>query len=70
MTKKEAAIIMAYTGVTTLSGEDFRIFHEYAEKMLGRPVFSHEFGNVAIAEQLKAAAAKDFMELCTNMKEG
>ena len=39
MTKREAAIVSAYTGV--LIG-DFDEVHKYIEELLGRPVFTHE----------------------------
>ena len=38
MTKHEAAVIMAYTGVCTLVGEDMNIFFNYACGLLGCPI--------------------------------
>lgn len=43
MTKRECAVVMAYTGVCMLSGDDFSIFHKYVEDLMGRPVYTHEF---------------------------
>jgi len=50
MTKNEAAIVSAYTGVMI---GDFSALHEYVEKILGRPVFTHEFASNQVAEQIK-----------------
>ena len=58
MTKKEAAIISAYTGY--LIGE-FSDFHAYAEEIMGRSIFTHELPN--IAEELKEKSKKDFISI-------
>ena len=58
MTKREAAIVSAYTGY--LIGE-FSDFHAYIEEIMGRPIFTHEFPN--IEEELKEASKKDFMSI-------
>ncbi len=64
MTKQECAIIMAHTGICMLTGEDFSIFHEYIEKLMGRPVFTHELGNEEIFEAIKEKSLNDFLKLC------
>lgn len=58
MTKREAAIVSAYTGY--LIGE-FSDFQAYAEEIMGRPVFTHELPN--IADELKEKSKKDFMSI-------
>lgn len=58
MTKREAAIVSAYTGY--LIGE-FSDFQSYAEGVMGRPIFTHEFPY--IAEELKDKSKKDFMSI-------
>lgn len=58
MTKREAAIVSAYTGY--LIGE-FSDFQAYAEEIIGRPLFTHEFPY--IADGLKEASKKDFMSI-------
>lgn len=60
MTKKEKAIVTAYTGF--LIGE-FDDFHNYAEELMGRPVFTHEFGTGKTRDTIKEKAKKDFIEL-------
>lgn len=65
MTKREAAIVSAYTGV--LIG-DFNVFHTYAEEIMGRPIFTHELPY--IADELKERSKLDFMNIdVSNDKE-
>lgn len=61
MTKREAAIVSAYTGI--LCG-DFAAFHAYVEEILGRSVWTHEMGDQAVFAEIKAAAKPDFIALC------
>ena len=35
MTKRECAIVMAHTGITMLTGDDFDIFHKYVVQFSG-----------------------------------
>lgn len=63
LTKEQGAIIGAYTGV--LSGK-FSDMHEYIEKIMKRPVFTHEMGNKDTAEQIKQAAKSDFLAICAD----
>lgn len=58
MTKREAAIISAYTGF--LIGE-FKDFCDYAEEIMEKPIFTHEFPY--IAEELKEKSKKDFTSI-------
>ena len=60
MTKREAAIVSAYTGY--LLG-DFSDLHEYIEELCGRPVFAHELGNKETADHIKALAKSDFISI-------
>lgn len=69
MTDHEKAIVMAYTGVTMLTGDKFDIFHQYVEEKLGRPVFTHEMGLDLVAEEIKKAAREDFLELCERQED-
>lgn len=47
MTKCEAAIIMAYTGVVMLVGDDMEIFWKYCEKIYGKSIYTHEYPSLA-----------------------
>jgi hypothetical protein len=62
MTNEEKAIVMAYTGVCMLTETKFHIFHEYVEKLMGRPVYTHELG--FLADEIKEKAKDDFIKLC------
>lgn len=64
MTNKEKAIVMAYTGVCMLSGDEFQYFHKYIEELMGRPVFTHELADGAICDKIKKKAQPDFLKLC------
>lgn len=61
MTKKEKLIVSAYTGILMTDWPDF---HGYAEELLGREIFSHEFGQRAIFKELAEKAKDDFLALC------
>lgn len=61
LTKEQAAIISAYTGI--MCGR-FQDMHEYAEKKLERPIFTHEFGDKELVKKLKEASKDDFLSLC------
>ena len=60
MTKRECAIVSAYTGL--LCGE-FSWMHEYTEEKFGRPVWTHEFGDKKFALELKKKSKEDFCSL-------
>ena len=50
MTIEEKIIVSIYTGVLMC---DFRIVHKRAEELLGRPIWTHEFADDKIVEELK-----------------
>lgn len=60
ITKKEAAIITAYTGI--LIG-DFDEFRKYIQDILGRPVWSHELADKGLWDEIKKKAKEDFLHL-------
>lgn len=63
LTKRQAAVIGAFTGLLCGPFDDL---HAYIEEILGRPVFTHELGSAALAEQIKLAAKADFLALCAD----
>jgi NTP pyrophosphatase (non-canonical NTP hydrolase) len=65
MTDREKAIISAYTGIATLTGEKFSIFHKYVEDIMGRPVFTHELADKAVWEEIKKRSKEDFIRICS-----
>ena len=63
MTKYEGAVFTAYTGITC---GDFASFHKYAEKILGRNIFSIEFASAKLAEEIKNKSRADFMRIVSS----
>ena len=61
LTKEQAAIIGAFTGIAC---GPFRDIQEYAEKKFGRPIWTHEFADRELAEELKELAREDFLDIC------
>lgn len=51
MTKQECAIVEAYTGIVMLTGDDLGIYYKYLEKILGRPVWTHELADKAVQKK-------------------
>ena len=47
MTKREGAILSAYSGYMFCNWEDF---HEYVEEIMERPVLTHELINLDVLE--------------------
>jgi hypothetical protein len=43
---------------------DFNELHEFIEKKLNRPVFTHELADELVMEELKNTVKKDFLGLC------
>jgi len=66
MTKHEAAVISAYTGIMVGSFSDM---HKYAEKKLNRPIFTHEFADKDLYKELKEKSHDDLIKICENITE-
>ena len=64
MTKRECAIVQAYTGVVMLAGENLGYFYDYIMELMGRPLWTHEFADENVARTIKERAKPDFIELC------
>jgi len=60
MTEKEGAIIMAYSGIIFGS---LKYIHKYAEQLLGRSIFTHEFADKKICKEIKEKSKNDFLKL-------
>lgn len=67
MTDREKAIVMAYTGICMLKGDKFTIFHKYVDKLMGRPVLTHEIGY--LKDTIKERSKADFIALCEDDTE-
>lgn len=57
----QGVIITGFTGVPAC---DFSDFHKDAERRLGRPVWTHEFGNREMKVKLKELYRDDFVAMC------
>ena len=66
MTKKEGAIISVFTGIMVGSFSDM---HEYSEKIMGTPIFTHQFGSKEFCEKIKEKARPDFIALYEGITE-
>lgn len=68
LTKEQGAIISAFTGI--LCGE-FSAMREYCERIMGRPIFTHEFASKTLRAEIKEKAQPDFLAIChTKETEG
>ena len=63
MTKEEKLIVSAYTGILMT---DFDSLHEFIEKKLGRPVWTHELADKLVWNELKETLKEDFLKLCAD----
>ncbi len=68
MTKRECAIVMAYTDVAMLQGDDLRHFYIYLSSIVGRPVYTHEIPNV-MSSYHDTTIRDDFLALCKNAED-
>jgi len=66
MTDREKAIVMAYTGICTLTGTKFAIFHKYVEDIMDRPVQTIELGSKNVRDEIKEKSKADFIALCAD----
>ena len=64
MTERECAIVMAYTGVVMLAGDNLKVYYKYISEVMGRPIYSHELAVKSIQKEIKEAARADFISLC------
>lgn len=61
MTKQEKLIVSAYTGILMVDWDEF---HKFAEELLGRPIYTHEFDKEEVVEEILGKVKDDFMKLC------
>lgn len=66
LTRDQAAIIGAFTGIAI---GPFSDIHGYAERILGRSIWTHEFANKETMAEIKEAARADFVALASNAGE-
>ena len=61
LTEEQAAIMMAFTGI---SCGPFELFHKYTKEKLDRPVLTHEFATEELMAEIKEASRDDFLSIC------
>lgn len=66
MTKQEAIVVSAYTGFLMC---DFNDMHEYIEKKLGRPIYTHEFALDLIQKEIHEKVKPDFLKICEEVNK-
>lgn len=60
MTKREKVVVSAYTGVLMCDIDDLQ---KYVEEKLGRPVFTHEFAEQSIWDEIHEKSKFDFGDI-------
>lgn len=61
LTKEQALLVSAYTGFLCVN--DFSEVHEFAEKAMERPVFTHEFADPEFYKDLRSVLRAEFLQL-------
>ena len=64
MTITEKAICEVYTGIVFCAKDDIWAGYAYAERLLGRAVYTHEFAE--LSDKLKELSKFDFVKVCRN----
>jgi hypothetical protein len=65
MTKREAIVLTAYTGILLCNLEDY---YEYVEKLLGRPVFTHELADKKTVDEIKEGSKEEAEAILSNLE--
>jgi len=68
MTKRELAIIMAYTDVATLTGDDLKYLYDYLSELAERAVYTHKMPEI-IDKYKETLIRSDFIKLCENASD-
>lgn len=64
MTLEERVIVETYTGYCMTSGDERNAVYKYMEKLLGRPVYTHELAQKSVVKMLQEKSKDDFVNLC------
>lgn len=64
MTLEERVIVETYTGYCMTSGDERNAVYKYMEKLLGRPVYTHELAQESVVKMLQEKSKDDFVNLC------
>lgn len=58
---------MAYTGVSTLEGDNLDAYYGYLKELFGRPVFTHEIPDLYL--EIRKKSKSDFQKICSDAVE-
>lgn len=61
LTREQSAIIGCFTGICCGSFADIQ---ELAEKLMGRPLWTHMFADKCLMDQLKEKSTTLFLSIC------
>lgn len=61
LTKEQAAIVGLFTGIAC---GPFSDIHELAERLVGHPIWTHQFANKELCSKLKDLVKPLFLEIC------
>lgn len=64
MTLEERVIVETYTGYCMTSGDERDAVYKYMQKLLGRPVYTHELAQESVVKMLQEKSKYDFVNLC------
>lgn len=67
MTRDEALLLSAYTGYLLVP--DFSDVHEFCERILGRPIYTHKFVDEKIVEEIREKLKPEIMSMIDNLSE-
>ena len=67
MTYKEALILSAYTGYLLVP--NFADVHEYCERILGRPIFTHEFAVEETQKEIRNKLKPQIIDMIKKLEE-
>lgn len=60
LTLEQAVVVSAYTGFLCCP---FSELHKYINRLMGRPVYTHEMGESEIAARIRDLARADFLKI-------
>lgn len=61
MTRNEALLLSAYTGYLLVP--DFSELHEFCERTLGRPIYTYEFADGKVIEEIREKLKPEIMNI-------
>lgn len=64
MTLRERVIVEVYTGYCMTSANEKDDVYKYMNKIMNRPVYTHELADKKIQEELRKRSKEDFIDLC------